>query len=239
MKIKLLITCYNGNYNTIIDYVKKSNQDIEIVLYNKKNNNFGIPIKNIGVDAYDKLHYIINNYENLEDIIIFSTDNVLNEGNKKSKKFKYIINNLSILKNNSGFLTGHIYKIPKNETKWELCKQLSKRKNVDLIRSTIFPYDKWFNTFINKNINIENTYTSKKSIFAVTKDLILSNSKEYYIKLLEEVEKHSVCGHDSEVPHYFERAWVEIFCKNDDSKMFHDDYTYGSVTSDKNDPNYK
>ena len=102
-------------------------------------------------------------------------------------------------------------------------------KNINIIRSSIKPYDKWFNTFINKNINAADTYSNKKSVFAVTKDLILSNSKDFYINLLKEVEKHSLNGHDSEVPHYFERAWVEIFCKNDISKMFHDEKTYGSI----------
>ena len=29
---------------------------IKVVLYNKKNDRFGIPIKNVGVDAYDKFH---------------------------------------------------------------------------------------------------------------------------------------------------------------------------------------
>ena len=35
MKIKVLITCYNGNFKKIIDYLDKSK--FEIVLYNKKN----------------------------------------------------------------------------------------------------------------------------------------------------------------------------------------------------------
>ena len=235
MKIKLLITCYEGNFNKIIDYIKKYNQDIEIVLYNKKNNDFGIPVKNIGVDSYDKLHYIINNYENLPDIIIFSTDSMLSEGEKKSKKFKYIINNLSILKNKSGFLTGHIFKIPKESINFELKTYPKTQK--EIIRSTIRPYQSWFYKFINNYFDIKDTYVCNKSTFAVTKDLILSNSKNYYIELLEEVEKHSVKGHDSEVPHYFERAWVELFCKNDISKMFHDDKTYGLVDSIKNNPN--
>lgn len=223
--INILITCYNGEFKEIIKYIKNKRNDINVILYNKKNKDFGIPVKNIGVDAYDKLHFIINNYDNLPDIIIFSTDNILSEGNKKSKKLKYIIENINILKSKSGLLAGHIYKIPKNEIKFEL----SKYKNINIIRSSIKPYDKWFNTFINKNINVADTYSNKKSVFAVTKDLILSNSKDFYINLLKEVEKHSLNGHDSEVPHYFERAWVEIFCKNDISKMFHDEKTYGSI----------
>ena len=43
---------------------------------------------------------------------------------------------------------------------------------------------------------------------------------------LEEVEKHSIKGHDSEVPHYFEYAWVEIFCKNNKKLMFHNFKNY-------------
>ena len=129
---------------------------------------------------------------------------------KKKKKIKYILNNIDILKKKSGFLSGHIFKIPTEETKFELnIYPRTKKKN---IQSTIRPYDKWFNTFINKSIPVNNTYICMKSTFAVTKDLILSNSKDYYVHLLEEVEKHSICGHDSEIPHYFERAWVEIFC---------------------------
>ncbi len=65
----------------------------------------------------------------------------------------------------------------------------------------------------------------------------MSNSKDHYVHLLEEVETHSICGHDSEIPHYFERAWVEIFCKNNVSKMFHNDETYGEIDSIKNNPN--
>tara|TARA_B100001059_G_scaffold109603_1_gene109666 strand:+ start:3679 stop:4356 length:678 start_codon:yes stop_codon:yes gene_type:complete len=225
MNITLLITCYNGDYNKIINYVKNKINNVNIILYNKKNKDFGVPVKNVGVDAYDKLHYIINNYDNLPDIIIFSTDSILSEDDKKAKKIKYIIENINILKNKSGLLTGNIYKIPKNNTTFEL----SNYKNIDLIRSTIKPYDKWFYTFINNNVDINNTYISKKSVFAVTKDLILSNSKNFYINLLKDVEKHSVNGHDSEVPHYFERAWVEIFCKNDVSKMFYDEKTYSSI----------
>lgn len=232
MNIKLLITCYEGNYKKIIKYVKNSNPNVEIILYNKKNSDFGIPVKNIGVDAYDKLHYIINNYENLPDIVIFSTDNMLSDGNKKSKKFKYIINNLSVLKNNSGFLTGHIFQIPKEKTKFELI--IYPKTNKKIIRSTIKPYDKWFKTFINKDLLIDETYICMKSTFAVTKDLILSNSKDYYCSLLEEVKKHSIRGHDSEVPHYFEHAWVEIFCKNNVNLMFHDSKTYGAVDSNQN-----
>lgn len=224
--ISVLITCYNGNYNAIIDYINQKHKNVNIILYNKKNKDFGIPVKNVGVDAYDKLHFIINNYNNLPNIVLFSTDNMFNAV-KKAKKIKYIIDNLNILKEKSGFLTGHIFSIPKDQAKFEL--PTYGKTNTKNIRSTIRPYDKWFNTFVNKDIDVLDTYICKKSTFAVTKDLILSNSKEFYMRLLEEVERHSVKGHDSEVPHYFENAYVELFCKNDIKLMFHDFETYGGL----------
>tara|TARA_B100000886_G_scaffold339232_1_gene304079 strand:+ start:3210 stop:3878 length:669 start_codon:yes stop_codon:yes gene_type:complete len=221
MKIKALISVYEGNYKRIEKECLKLG--IEVVLYNKKNNKFGIPIKNVGVDAYDKFHYIIENYEKLPDIILFSTDNMF--GNpKKAKKIRYILDNISILKNRSGFLTGHIYKIPEKEIKFTL----DKRYGVEIIKSTIRPFDKWFNQLICEDTKVKDLYVCKKSTFAITKDLILKISKKNYEKYLKEVEIHSLNGHDSEVPHYFEMAYVELFCKSDKSLMFHDFKTYGS-----------
>ena len=56
----------------------------------------------------------------------------------------------------------------------------------------------------------------------MNKDLILKISKKNYEELFKEIEKHFSNDHDSEVPHYFERASLELFCKNDKSLMFHD-----------------
>tara|TARA_B100000989_G_C19489198_1_gene448971 strand:+ start:163 stop:831 length:669 start_codon:yes stop_codon:yes gene_type:complete len=221
MQIKALISVYEGNYKKIEKECMKLG--VEVVLYNKKNNKFGTPIKNVGVDAYDKFHFIIENYENLPDIILFSTDNMF--GNpKKAKKIRYVLDYIDILKTRSGFLTGHIFKIPEKEIKFSL----DKRYGVEIIKSSVRPFDKWFNKFIDKDIKVENIYVCKKSTFAVTKDLILKISKKNYEEYLREVEMHSLNGHDSEVPHYFEMAYVALFCKNDKSLMFHDFKTYGS-----------
>ncbi len=226
MNIKLLITCYEGNYKKIINRIDKKKYPMEIILYNKKNDKFGIPVKNIGVDTYDKLHFIVNNYENLPDIIIFTTDNALVEP-KKIKKLEFILNNINILKKKSGFLTGHIFKIPEESVKFTL--DVYPRTGKKVIPSTIRPYDKWFNEYIDKDIKVEETYMCMKSIFAVTKDLILSNSKDYYNQLIDQIEKHSVIGPDSEIPHYLERSWLQIFTKNDTKLMFHDSKTYKNI----------
>tara|TARA_Y100000589_G_C27170633_1_gene636530 strand:+ start:694 stop:1467 length:774 start_codon:yes stop_codon:yes gene_type:complete len=217
-----IISVYEGDYKKIEKECSKLG--IEVVLYNKKNNKFGLPVKNIGVDAYDKFHYIINNYENLPDIILFSTDSMFSTP-KKIKKIKFILDYIDILKNRSGFLTGHIFKIPENEVNFTL----DKRYETPIIPSTIRPFEKWFNHFINKDINVKDIFVCKKSTFAVTKDLVLKLPKETYKEFLSEIERHSVNGHDSEVPHYFEMAYVELFCKNDKTLMFHDFKNYGAI----------
>ena len=222
IKVEALISVYEGNYREIQQECEKL--DIKVTLYNKKNNEFGIPVKNIGVDAYDKFHFILNNYENLPDIIFFSTDSMFSTP-KKIKKIRFILDHIDILKNRPGFLTGHIFKIPKSEIKYKL----DKRFGIDIIPSSIRPFDKWFNHHINQDIDVSKIFICKKSTFAVTKDLILSNPKYIYQKFLEEIENHSINGHDSEVPHYFEMAYIELFCKNDTSLMFHDFKNYGSL----------
>jgi len=257
--ITCLISYFSGDYKNIVFYLKdkiysynrinNNNYELNIIIYNKnsdkeivfdinidnkflKNNNNIINVPNIGVDAYDKLHYIINNYESLPNIILFSTDSMFYDP-KKQKKIKFILDNLHLLYQNSGFLTGHIYNIPPDECKFSLDYYIHNNIKRKLYKSSIRPFDKWFNYFIlgkDSNINIKcdisNIYICKKSTFAVTRDLILSNSKNFYLKLLGEVCKNSKMGHDSEVPHYLERAWVEIFCKNNVNKMFHDFNTY-------------
>jgi hypothetical protein len=252
--ITCLVSHFKGNFKNIIYYLnekvysynKINNYDLNIIIYNKNNNididnkffknkNSIINVPNIGVDAYDKLHYIINNYDLLPNIILFSTDSMFSEP-KKQKKIKFILDNLHLLYQNSGFLTGHIYNIHPDECKFSLDYYIHNNIKRKLYKSSIRPFDKWFSHFIlgkDSNINIKcdisNIYICKKSTFAVTKDLILSNSKDFYVKLLGEVCKNSKMGHDSEVPHYLERAWVEIFCKNDVNKMFHDFNTYGKI----------
>ena len=57
MKISLLITCCN-RVNEIINCIQQKHKNINIILYNKKNKDFGIPVKNVGVTLM--ISYICN-----------------------------------------------------------------------------------------------------------------------------------------------------------------------------------
>ena len=199
MNKTIVITCFNGNKEKIIE---KTKDKFNIVLYNKKNKDFGIPIKNIGTCEYDKLHYIVNNYDNLTDIVLFAPDSMYDVVPKKSRKIDYILENINILENNSGFLTEHIYRM-KTEIEYNFTLDIWKKKILN--KSPDRPFYNWFQKYINNNINSDNIFYCKKDCFAVSKDLILNNPKEYYIQLLNYIEKDCIGAELDEIPHYFER----------------------------------
>ena len=113
MKKKALISHFEGDYKKIrkkcIEY------GFEVEIYNSSESNVGEKVKNIGVDAYDKFHYILNNYNDLPEIILFLTDNIY-KCQKKIRRFEYILDNHYLLYDKSGIITGHISKI-KNLTR--------------------------------------------------------------------------------------------------------------------------
>lgn len=217
-----ILTYFKGDYENITSICEHFGFNVKI--YNKSNKDLGIKVKNIGVDVYDKFHFIVNNYYNLPDLVLFLTDTSFDDI-KKKRVIEFVLENHYILYEKSGFLTGHIQKINKDDIDFFL----NKYKGKTLIKSLYRPYGLWFQKTINKNIKIGDTYVSKKGVFAVTKDLILSNPIEFYKKNLSEIESTSLSGHDSEVTHYWERAYTELFCKNNTKKMFHNFSRYGPI----------
>lgn len=217
-----LITYFKGDHLKITKICEKFGFNVK--LYNKGNKDLGIKVKNIGVDVYDKFHFIVNNYYNLPDLLLFLTDTSFDDI-KKKRVIDFVLENHYILYEKSGFLTGHIQRIKKDDIDFLLDEYKGKK----LIKSLYRPYSLWFKKTINENINIKDTYVSKKGVFAVTKDLILSNPIEFYKKILSEIESSSFRGHDSEVTHYWERAYTELFCKNNTKLMFHNFSRYGPI----------
>ena len=67
MRLVAQLTYYDGDYKKIKRLCEKSG--FEVIIYNKRNSDFGYPTKDFGIDAYDKMHFIINNYYNLPDIV--------------------------------------------------------------------------------------------------------------------------------------------------------------------------
>lgn len=208
MSYKIVVSRYKENVEWLrnIDNVLLYNKD-DIEMKFKEE----IMLKeNIGRESYVYLKYIIDNYNNLPDIVCFIQANISDHMNNNDEKILIKMINDA---NNYGFsLLNIIVNINDNDPDWG--KEWNKN-----YRNT----GKWFleeNYKDNKHKtfkewfeeNIDDNYPSKllihvAALIAVKKELILSRSKEYYKKLIQEVSYHN---HPIEA-HFLERSWHYIF----------------------------
>lgn len=83
-----------SHFNGELDWIKKINKSNYIV-YNKSNKKLdkeinSIKIKNVGYNIYSYLNFIIENYENLPDTIVFCKDNIFSR-HLKIKTFSNLL----------------------------------------------------------------------------------------------------------------------------------------------------
>ena len=84
-----------SHFNGELDWVKKINKSNYLV-FNKSNEILAeeinsIKIKNVGYNIYSYLKFIIDNYENLPDTIVFCKDNIFTR-HLKIKTFISLLN---------------------------------------------------------------------------------------------------------------------------------------------------
>jgi len=73
--MKWIISRYNHNMDWMKDY-----PDTEVIMYDRSDEPMkdSIVVKNIGTDIYDKFTYIIDNYDNLPNIAVYTKANLFN-----------------------------------------------------------------------------------------------------------------------------------------------------------------
>ena len=164
-----------------------------------------INLNNVGREAHTYLHHIINNYEELPEKIIFTQahpDDHVSENFKSdfldflnsSDEFKYFSKNVLEMRidpdgvEESGILNGTFWR---NKHSLGSCCVTVPFELIPQIESK-----KWiFGT---------------GAIFGVSSGLILKNSKEFYQRGLDILEK-SLDPMSSPEAHAFERSWYLIF----------------------------
>ena len=204
MSYKIVVARYNENINWL-------NSEMEnCIIYNKGNKlNIGneILLKNIGRESETYLQYIITNYDNLPDVIVFTQAIIADHKGKDD--IQYLINIKNEALNNSK--SNNFY------THYDIGKCVSWDKEWNLRNGKYFLQDNYKNnkpiTFIewfktNININYPNPLIAyQNAIFAVKKEIIINKPIEYYKKLILEVNHHV----NSTEGHFFERSWYYIF----------------------------
>ena len=214
--IDIIISRYNENLNWLLE---KPFNEFKYIVYNKGNNdNFEktnvkqiINIPNIGRCDHTYLYHIVENYNNLNNILVFFPGSI----NIPKKKI-IAIQLLNRIKNNNYekalFICrceqNGILKLLYNFTLDKWCASDLQNKTLnnesELYLSNIRPFGKWFlHNF--GNINVK--YYNFLSIYSVYKKDIIKHPLFRYKKLVRQLSVSS----NPEVGHYIERSWGAIF----------------------------
>ena len=201
--IKIIVARYNENLNWL------NPLNLDTIVFNKGhvlNIDNEIRLKNVGRESHTYLNYIINNYNNLPEYLVFTQGNI-------SDHFSGDYAHLVKITQEAIDYSQSIPKLVKNTDfgSWSsnFNLTLSEFNNFKYKNNKIISFKKWF---------IKNIYDSypkklmiyKSAIFAVSKKKILSNSIDYYKNLISylDYDINPIEGH------FMERSWYYIFNKS-------------------------
>jgi hypothetical protein len=216
--IELVISRYQEN----LDWINELPQNLQsnITIYNKGDNEINLDAKiiklpNYGRESHTYLYHVINNYNNLADFTFFLPGSVKSR-DYKWKQLQTILNNLD---NSSLIVCSDTKNVVKDSydfkiDKWEVTNPENRKKNSsdNLVPAGIRPYGKWFKShFPNEEIKC----ISYNGVMLVKKEDILKRSKEFYMNLFKE---HLF--ENTEVVHYSERSWKNIFSISDKNLLY-------------------
>jgi len=221
-KFEIVIARYNEDISW--SEVLKNNRTI----YNKGGKLEGIncvQLSNVGRESHTYLWHIVNNYEILADITLFSQGSI-NENAftlkwlKKEPDWKRTLIMDTILSCRllrkkiliaMPFVVHGVNGLDKDNRIKFWGKWLDELKT-EKMRNAKHDLKTWMDQFVfsTHKFNIRDIIWSPHALIYVHKDLIHSNPKEYYEKLLSFVDDHI----NPMEGHYFERSWFHIFTRN-------------------------
>jgi len=190
------------------------------IIYNKGTNDHFVvnentidivPLKNVGREGETYLQHILLNYKDLADINVFLPGST-NKPEKRRKAEKLLEN---IEHYDTVFVGTSYNNVRKDLYNFIIDEYVSshegnKRDNPEneLEMAPQRPFGCWYDTHFTHDID----FVAYNGIFAVSRRNIQQHSRDYYKKLIRQLQNTS----NPEVGHYFERAWVAVFapCEN-------------------------
>jgi len=189
----------------------------EVIVYNKHEGDNLLP--NIGREGHTYLNYIIQNYDNLPDEILFSQYDPIDHFSKKRAHFPHEMN-IFLNKN----LVDFCGIAP---TDFDL---VVRRRRINWVGFSRELYGEFESKKINELLACGATLYG---VFRVSKDAILRNSIDFYKKALKMVSR----GCDPYEGYFFERMWKFMFmrigCSGQFSETF-DDRVFLFGNTDRN-----
>jgi hypothetical protein len=205
-------------YNKFKPDDQKSARDLEFYLPNKDCIKENLP--NVGRCDHTYLYHIVNKYDSLADVTIFTKGSYAGE---VGIKLNYITE--KVFKNHTSVFhvckltreIGHDYDrnftLSSHFTHNAINRNDDTKSGFKLYPSPIRPFGKWYQKYFS---DIHTNYISFKAVMAVSKKDIHQHPKSYYEMFLKQLEEHL----NPEVAHYIERSWMAMFHPISDSSIF-------------------
>jgi hypothetical protein len=197
MSYKIIVARYNEN----IEWLKSEMSNC--IVYNKGNKlhiENEINLENVGRESDTYLHYIITNYYNLPDVVVFTQARI--SDHKGMDDINYLINIKNDALRNSKSQNFFIHNDEGKNIHFD--KTWNLRQNGYFLKDNYknnnpITFLEWFKT--NININYPNPiYVYGNAIFAVNKEIIINKPIEYYKRLIldENFKKYTQSGTSTE-----------------------------------------
>ena len=204
MSYKIIVSRYNENIEWL------NSELSNCIVYNKGDAlhiENEILLINLGRESETYLQYIITNYDNLPDVVVFTQARI--SDHKGADDIHYLINikneALCHTKSQNFVIHNDVGNCIHFDKTWNLTNNGYYLKD-NYKNNTPVTFLDWFKT--NIDINYPNPiYLYCNGIFAVKKETILNKSIQYYNKLIVEVNHHI----DPAEGHFLERSWYYIF----------------------------
>jgi len=217
MSYKIVVARYNEDISWL------NTEMNNCIIYNKGeklNIDNEIMLENVGRESETYLHYIITNYDNLPDVVIFTQAKIDDHVGSNDISFLIRIKNealnyklsqnflihFDINKNNRPYWDKEWNYLPYWYEKWDRVKHGEYFLNDNYKDNKPIKFIEWFKTNINENYP-NPIYIYHAALFAIKRENILNKPIEYYKKLILEVNHHI----NSTEGHFFERSWYYIF----------------------------
>ena len=206
-----------SRYNEDLEWLKEPRfNNNKVICYNKGTNDefykhpnmeiFTLP--NVGMCNHTYLYHIIKNYDNLDDLTLFTSGScmdshkitVANETIAKmiaTNDSVFCILRMKDVKNNLYNFTMGVHRVGSSANN-------PQNSFYELAPCTIRPFGKFYETYFG---NIVTTGVNYFSIFGVSKKHILNTPKKLYEDIIKHVNEHT----HTEAAHYLERLSLALF----------------------------
>jgi hypothetical protein len=188
-----------ARYNEDVSWVKELDSNkFNIKLYNKGEQNIeieSIPLENFGRDAHTFVNYIVENYDNLPDYVIFL----------QGKPFDHCKDVFEMIKNhnNEPYVCLSDNVIDENISGWyEYLVEKDAPMNFPNMRR--FLLRETANTILGSETTEKVTFAAGQQ-YIINKNYILNRSHDFYKEILERFKVDFV------LPWHIERLWFNIF----------------------------